>query len=107
MLKHCVFVKFAAHHPSAERTRVLGGFGEVARDVPVMLDFCFGENLDFENKSDEYGDGFIVTFQDRSAHLAYERHPLHLALGAELVAMCEGGHDGIMVFDLEIEPPRG
>ena len=44
-----------------------------------LLDFCFSANLNFENKSTDYGDGFIVTFKDRDAHLAYERHPHHVS----------------------------
>ena len=43
-----------------------------------LLDFCFSANLNFENKSADYGDGFIVTFKDRDAHLACERTPTML-----------------------------
>ena len=38
---------------------------------------------------------------DREAHLAYHRHPDHEAAGARLVQLCEGGLDGIMVFDFD------
>lgn len=65
-----------------------------------MLDYCFGPNRDFENKSAAYQDGFIVTFTDRDAHLAYETHPLHQKIGSKMVEMCENGHDDIIVFDL-------
>ena len=67
-----------------------------------LLDFCFSANLNFENKSTDYGDGFIVTFKDFDAHLAYERHPNHVTLGSKLVSMCVGGYEGIIVFDLEV-----
>lgn len=102
MLKHCVFVTFKPEHTQAERDAVLAGFAAVADYVPGMLDYCYGPNLDYENKSAAYKDGFIVTFADREAHLAYENHPLHQELGARMVGMCEGGHDGILVFDLEV-----
>jgi len=102
MLKHCVFVNFQTRYSKVERNSVLAGFAEVANDVPGLIDFCFGANLDFENKSADYGDGFIVTFKDRDAHLAYERHPHHVTLGSKLVSMCVGGYDGIIVFDLEV-----
>ena len=102
MLKHCVFVNFQTSHSREDRNSVMAGFAEVANDVPGMIDFCFGANLDFENKSADYGDGFIATFQDRDAHLAYERHPRHVALGFKLVSMCVDGFDGIIVFDLEV-----
>ncbi|WP_375569019.1 Dabb family protein [Ahrensia marina] len=102
MLKHCVFVNFKPDCSQIERDKVLAGFAAVADDVPGMLDYCYGPNLDYENKSDAYRDGFIVTFADRDAHLAYENHPLHRELGARMVDMCVGGHDGIIVFDLHV-----
>ena len=102
MLKHCVFANFQTGHSQEERNTVLAGFAEVANDVPGMLDFCFGANLDFEAKSAGFSDGFVVTFTDREAHLAYARHPRHIALGSTLVSMCENGFDGIIVFDLMV-----
>ena len=102
MLKHCVFVNFQTGHSQEERDTVLAGFAKVANDIPGMLDFCFGENLEFEAKSAGYSDGFIVTFTNREAHLAYESHPRHIALGATLVSMCVNGFDGIIVFDLMV-----
>ncbi|AML52208.1 Dabb family protein [Falsihalocynthiibacter arcticus] len=102
MLKHCVFVDFQPQYTQEERDAVLAGFAEVAADVPGMLDYCFGPNLDFENKSPAYRDGFVVTFENRDALLAYANHPHHMALGARMVAMCNGGYDGIIVFDLSV-----
>lgn len=102
MLKHCVFVQFKPEHAQAARDAVLAGFAKVSEDVPGMLDYCYGPNRDFENKSAVYRDGFIVTFTDRDAHLAYEAHPLHQEIGSKMVEMCEGGHAGIIVFDLEV-----
>ena len=75
MLKHCVFANFQTNYSQEERHTLLAGFAEVAKDVPGMLGFCFGKNLDFEVKSAGYSDGFVVTFTNREAHLAYESHP--------------------------------
>jgi quinol monooxygenase YgiN len=102
MLKHCVFVNFKPEHTQAERDEILAGFAQVGKDVPGMLDYCYGPNRDFENKSADYRDGFIVTFEDRAALSAYDSHPMHQDLGSKMVSMCVGGHDGIIVFDLEI-----
>lgn len=101
MLKHCVFVQFKSEYTSAQRLAALEAFKVVGEDVEGMLDFAHGPNRDFENKSPAYGEGFIITFRDRAAHLEYERHPTHVRLGQDLVAMCEGGYDGIMVYDLD------
>ncbi|SDW51553.1 Dabb family protein [Roseicitreum antarcticum] len=101
MLKHCVFVNFKPGIPQDDRLAVLAGFKAVADDVEGLVDYAYGPNLDFENKSAAYGEGFIVTFTDRAAHLQYEAHPTHVRLGKQLVSMCQGGYDGIIVFDLE------
>ena len=103
MLKHCVFVNLKEDVDAEAREAVLSGFGTLVGEIDGMLDYCRGPNLDFEAKSPEYSWGFIVTFQDRAAHLAYEQHPRHKELGAKLVAMCKGGHDGILVFDLQTD----
>lgn len=102
MLKHCVFLKL--NSPSllntvqAATTLLAGLVGQ----VEGMIDFVEGPNHDFENLSVGYGHGFIVTFADREAHLAYERHPVHVQAGALLVSACRGGLDGIFVADLEV-----
>lgn len=101
MLRHCVFVNLKDSVDAAERDAVLSGFGTLVEQVDGMLDSSWGPNLDFEAKSPDYTWGFIVTFRDRTAHLAYEQHPIHKELGAKLVAMCKGGHAGILVFDLQ------
>jgi stress responsive alpha/beta barrel protein len=102
MIKHCVFSKIRADVAPGERDEVLAGFGELVGEVPGMSDFAWGPNRDYENKTGDYSFGFVVSFSDRAAHLAYESHPEHVALGARLVAMCVGGYEGITVFDLEV-----
>ena len=101
MLKHCVFVSFLDEIEVKTRMDILGEFGKLVDEIDGMIDYTYGPNLDFENKSEAFADGFIVTFRDRSAHLAYEAHPLHIELGNMLVSLCKGGHDGIIVFDLQ------
>src|SRR6056297_2976962 len=88
------------------------GLDQVKAAMPFLAKACaelsgasgfrHGPNLDFEGKSARYAYGFAVTFTDREAHLAYERHPDHQTAGAMLVANSKGGHDGIFVVDLEV-----
>lgn len=74
---------------------------DLAPQIPGMVGFRHGPNRDFEGKSARYTHGFLCTFEDRAAHLAYERHPEHVRAGGMLVAACQGGADGIFVADLE------
>lgn len=101
MLAHCVFLKVLPTHDPEDTETVLRALGGIADDVDGMLSFESGPNRDFEQKTPDYTHGFVVTFRDRDAHLAYEKHPKHVELGARLVAMCDGGADGIAVFDIE------
>ncbi len=113
MLLHCVFLQFSDGYGEAERTDVLRELSKLTDEVDGMLQFHYGRNLDFENKTPDHKDGFVVFFRDREAHLAYERHPQHVSLGGRLVEMCVGGADGIVVYDLACEgaspsiSPRG
>lgn len=101
-LQHCVFLSFEAHHSAEARADVLSSLEAIKSALPGMLGYTFGPNRDYEQKSQGFSDGFIVTFKDRAALADYAAHPLHQAFGAKLVSMCNGGADGIMVFDLEV-----
>jgi hypothetical protein len=102
MLAHCVFLNFSDAYSSDERMEVLRALGGLKDEVDGIVGYSYGPNRDFEGKSLDHNEGFIVTFRDRQAHLDYERHPRHVELGGRLVAMCVGGVDGIVVYDLEI-----
>ncbi|MEM1428253.1 MAG: Dabb family protein [Pseudomonadota bacterium] len=100
MLAHCVFLDFAKEHDTEARMAVLRGLERLGDEVDGMLAFHYGPNRDFEHKTPAHTEGFIVMFRDRDAHLEYERHPKHVELGGQLVAMCNGGADGILVYDI-------
>lgn len=102
MLKHCVFCHFKSDVAEDRRQEAVSSFATLLQEVDGMIDFAAGPNLDYEAKSPDYSHGFIITFRDRAAHLDYEQHPTHQRLGAELVDLCAGGADGIIVFDLTV-----
>ncbi len=101
MLKHCVIlqVKPEAGAAAAQAMALLQG---LMAKVPGMLDFAHGPNRDYEGLSPGYSYGFVISFTDRAAHLAYETHPDHVTAGGVLVASCLGGIKGIFVVDLEV-----
>ena len=102
MLKHCVFMALRPDHDPAMLSDAMALIGSLVDAVPGMCDFSAGPNLDFEGKSLDYGYGFVITFADRAAHLAYDLHPDHKAAGSAIVSLCAGGHMGIFVADLNI-----
>ena len=101
MLAHCVFLNFAKEHSAEARMNVLRDLAALKDQIDGMDGFLFGPNLDFENKSPDHKEGFICLFRDKAALEAYASNPRHQELGGQLVSMCVGGVDGIVVYDLE------
>lgn len=102
MLKHCVFLNFKNEVTNDEKEDIMAGLASLVGVIDGVIDMTFGPNLDFEAKTPDFDYGFIVTFRDRQAHLAYVMHETHVEMGGRLVASCVGGYSGITVFDLEV-----
>lgn len=101
VIHHCVFFTFSDEIGQKERTAILDGLAQLVDDVPGLRTFSAGPNVDIEQKSPAYRDGFVGVFDDRESLARYAVHPKHLELGQRLVAGCVGEADGIIVFDLE------
>ena len=80
----------------------MSGLKALCKSLPGCAGFQHGPNRDFEGKSPDHPYGFIAQFRNRDALASYAEDPDHKALGARLVAMCEGGADGIVVYDIEV-----
>ena len=101
MLKHCVFLNFKTEISESEQFDIFEGLSILKDQIEGLIEFEYGNNLDFEHKSADYNSGFIASFENRQALLEYNEHPEHAILGAKLVSMCKDGHQGIIVFDIE------
>jgi hypothetical protein len=101
MLLHCVFCAIRPDVPAADLIAVMDELAALQPEVEGFLEFRHGPNRDYENKSPRHGHGFVIAFRDRAAHSTYDAHPRHRAAGARLVGLCEGGYEGIVVYDLE------
>lgn len=102
MLIHCVFCAIRPDVNREELAQVYDAFAGLVPQIDGMISFHAGPNRDYEAKTPEYTDGFVITFANRAAHLAYDGHPDHKAAGAKLVSLCVGGYLGITVFDLDV-----
>jgi hypothetical protein len=101
MIKHCVFLNFKSEISESEQFDIFEGLSNLKNQVEGLNDFEYGNNLDFEQKSADYNSGFIASFENHQALLEYNENPEHALLGSKLVSMCKGGHQGIIVFDIE------
>ena len=102
MIRHCVFFRFRPEVPQAERDVIYAGLGALVGRIPGLLSAQFGPNSSPEGLSQGFNDGFIMELADREARDRYLTDPEHQQAGARLVAALEGGRDGLVVFDLEV-----
>lgn len=103
MILHSVYCNLRSDVESGAATAVFRELDKLCKRIGGVLSFEYGPNRDFEAKSPEYAVGFVVRFTDRHALEHYAEHPIHKEMGAQLCALCDGGADGVMVFDLEVE----
>ncbi len=102
MIRHIVLLALPDDHDAGELAQIMDRLAALVGHLPGFIGFDHGPNRDFEDKSAQYPYGFIGTFTDTEALNTYAGDARHSALGARLVALCNGGADGIMVIDLEM-----
>jgi hypothetical protein len=88
--------------PKPELESVMSELMALQGKVAGITSAQHGPNIDLELKSEGFTHGFTMAFDSREALETYHTHPAHQAAGARLVAICENGGEGIMVFDLDI-----
>ena len=102
MILHAVFCAIRPEVGPAEIAGVFDALVALKDQCAGLLSVDAGANIDLERKSQGYSHGFVMRFESRAALEAYAAHPAHVAAGAALVALCAGGAEGIMVFDLAL-----
>lgn len=101
-IRHCVFFKFRADVPQAERDAIRADLDALRSALDGILHFAFGANVSPEPFARGFIDGFTMDFRDAAARDAYLVDEAHQRAGARLVAALEGGIDGLLVFDLAL-----
>ncbi|MEX0312107.1 MAG: Dabb family protein [Tateyamaria sp.] len=101
MIRHCVFLKLKPKADVAKLDKLMLDLNAVVQRLDGCSGFRAGPNRDYEGKSPDYPYGFTLDAESPQALAAYAVDPEHEELGAQLLDLCEGGADGIVVFDLE------
>ena len=101
MIRHCVMLRLAPDKDPDALDRVYAGLSDLVERLDGCSGFVSGPNLDLEGRSVGFPSGFTLDAEDAAALQRYGEHPEHQALSAQLVALCDGGVEGIMVFDIE------
>ncbi len=102
MIRHFVLVRFRSDVGDEE---IASAFKELAalRDhLKGVLDFHAGPNVSVEaNLIRGYRHAFWFDFENSISRDAYLADDRHQAAGARLVALADGGIEGITVVDME------
>lgn len=101
MIRHVVLLRFRADLSSDDKDAIHRRLASLQALVPGFEHIAFGINSSPEHLSQGFDDGFVIDFADSTARDAYLAHPDHQLAGAALVAMLDGGADGLVVFDLD------
>jgi hypothetical protein len=100
-VRHCVFLKFRADVPAAEKQAIYEQIA--ALGVHLQIDaMSYGPNVSPEGLHQGFVDGFTIDFPDGAARDAYLVDARHKEAGTRLVAALEGGVKGLLVFDIEV-----
>jgi len=103
VIRHCVLCRFRDDVDAASREALYERLTRLCDELPNVLAAGFGSNASPEGLGQGFDDGFVIDFVDSLARDAYLDDATHRAIGADLLAALDGGRDGLVVFDLEIE----
>lgn len=101
-IDHCVFFKRSNDVTDAQVDEVMALLASITQRLEGASDFRASRNESPEGFDAGYLDGFIVRFANANARDIYLVDEDHQRAGAQLVGLCEGGTDGLLVFDLAV-----
>jgi len=99
MIVHMVLLKVRRDVSAAEVARVFAAIGALRDRIPGILSYSWGAYDSPEGMQRAYTHGFCMTFTDSRARDAYLPHPEHEAVKAKVLAILDGGIDGVLAFD--------
>ncbi len=102
MIRHIVLIRFQPQVTEAAIAAIFEELQAIKAVLPGVRSITAGRSESPEKIERGYMHGFVADFDDWAALEAYQNHPDHKAVGAQLVANAVGGLDGILVFDLPV-----
>ena len=101
MITHLVLLKVRSD-VSADRTRaVFEAIGGLRAKIDGITGYSWGPYSSPEGLNRGFTHGFSMTFTDAAARDAYLPHPEHELVKEQVLAILDGGLDGVLAFDYE------
>ncbi len=103
VIRHMVFLNFQDSLSRDDKQTLYRDLEALKAVAPGILDFQVRNNISPETPVVHgFYDFFWFDFIDEASRDAYLEHPDHKAVGARLVAACQGGLEGLMVVDFRL-----
>ena len=99
MIVHMVILRIRKDVAAKEVERVFAAIGALKAEIPGILSYSWGPYSSPEGMQREFTHGFCMTFSDAKSRDVYLPHPKHEAVKAQVLAILEGGLDGVLAFD--------
>ena len=98
---HVVLVQWRADASEEDRRGIRSAARGMADAIPGILALDEGPSVSPEGLESGFDWGLVVTFEDADARDRYLPHPVHAAVGAQIVASAER----LVVFDVQAGVP--
>lgn len=101
MIHHLVLLRIRRDAGKAAIERMFAELAGLQRTIPGLLSFAGGPYSSPEGLQRGFTHAFAMTFRDAQARDTYLPHPEHEKVKATVLALLEGGLDGVLAFDFE------
>jgi hypothetical protein len=101
MVVHMVLLRVKKGAAKAEVATVMESIGALAKVIPGITSYRWGPYSSPEGMSKGFTHGFCMTFDSAAHRDAYLPHPEHEKVKAKVLALLDGGLDGVVAFDFE------
>jgi hypothetical protein len=101
-VKHLVLFKFKLSTPRETIGEIFEDLDHLPDKIPGLLDFHGGPYRSPEGLNQGFTHGFVMTFADPESRDVYIDHPEHEKVVAKILPELEGGLDGAIAFDFEV-----
>ena len=101
MVTHMVVLRVRKDVPKAKVEEAFRAIGDLRKSIPGITSYAWGPYSSPEGMNKGFTHGFCMTFATAAQRDAYLPHPDHEKVKSKVVAILDGGLDGVMAFDFE------
>jgi len=103
MIRHIVALRFKTGTADDVKQGLYDDLAGLSGHIDGIVDFQARRNVSVEDALvRDFRDLFWFDFRDAGVRDVYLEDAAHQAIGARIVAECEGGIDGVFVMDVDV-----